>query len=186
MLLQRHQLVDQLGALARELTAGLTDLAEDDSWARGQAEAMRAPGRDDGSSALSVRSVRATQELLAQTRRQQRRLKGERDRARDALQDAGRRAWSVELGELAAATGRFGEQLGRYADRASSRPTRSRAWPRWCARWCSRAAAVQAEVADASARLQAGQAACRDAVAAGARTRRRTAPACPRRSRSMR
>ena len=63
LLVQRHQLVDQLAALARELTAGLTELAEDDSWARGQAQAMHARlGPAEGSTAPSVRSVRAAQD----------------------------------------------------------------------------------------------------------------------------
>ena len=41
VLQHRHRLVDQLGGLCHELTAGLTDLAEDDSWAQGQCDAMR-------------------------------------------------------------------------------------------------------------------------------------------------
>ena len=45
VLQHRHHLVDQLGELCHELTASLTDLAEDDSWAKGQCEAMQAQAR---------------------------------------------------------------------------------------------------------------------------------------------
>jgi len=157
LLTQRHQLVDQLAALARELTAGLTELAEDDSWARGQAEAMLARlGAADGGAVLSVRSVRATHDLLAQTRRQQQRLKGERDRARDALKTLVH-SLVAELGELGGHTGRFGAQLDSYAqsieqaDSLDSLATLVRDM-------VQQSRAVQAEVASASTRLQAGQA----------------------------
>ena len=84
LLVQRHHLLDSLGSLARELAAGLTDLAEDESWSRGQAESMQARlGPAEGACLPSVRSVRAAQELLIQTRRQQHELKGER---REGLQ----------------------------------------------------------------------------------------------------
>jgi diguanylate cyclase len=66
--MQRHHLVDELGKLVRALTDGLTELAEDQSWARGQADALRANLDNE---ALSVRSVRAAADMLAQTRRQQ-------------------------------------------------------------------------------------------------------------------
>jgi diguanylate cyclase len=38
----RHRLVEELAGLCRELTAGLTELAEDDSWAKGQCAGLRA------------------------------------------------------------------------------------------------------------------------------------------------
>ena len=41
VLQHRHHLFDQLGKLCHELTASLTDLAENDSWVKGQCEAMR-------------------------------------------------------------------------------------------------------------------------------------------------
>jgi hypothetical protein len=34
----RHHLIEQLGQLCQELGLGLTELAEDESWARGQSE----------------------------------------------------------------------------------------------------------------------------------------------------
>ena len=46
LLAHRQHLLDELGKLCVELTQGLTELAEDDSWARGQCEALQlAPGR---------------------------------------------------------------------------------------------------------------------------------------------
>jgi len=156
-LLQRHQLVDQLAALARELTAGLTELAEDDSWARGQAEAMLARlGPADGSAPLSVRNVRATSDLLLQTRRQQTRLKGERDRARDALRTLVQ-SLATELGDLGGRAGRFSDQLGGYADSIEHADSLD-GLATLVHDMVHESRAVQAEVADASTRLQAGQA----------------------------
>jgi diguanylate cyclase len=111
VLQHRHHLVDQLGALCQELTASLTDLAEDDSWARGQCDAMRAK-LDEG---LTARGVRAVGELLRDTRERQGQLRAERERARDALKSLINRMLS-ELGELGSQTGRFHESVGRYAD----------------------------------------------------------------------
>lgn len=157
LLMQRHQLVDQLVALARELTAGLTELAEDDSWARGQAEAMlERLGPADGSTALSVRTVRATNDLLAQTRRQQKRLKGERDRARDALRNLVQ-SLAAELGELGGRTGRFGAQLGGYAQSIEQADSLE-SLATLVHDMVQESRAVQSEVADASMRLKAGQA----------------------------
>ncbi len=156
LLAQRHQLVDQLAALARELTAGLTELAEDDSWARGQAQAMQARlGPADSSAALSVRSVRATHDLLAQTRQQQQRLKGERDRARDALKTLVA-SLVAELGDLGGRTGRYGAQLDSYAgsiEQADSLDSLAGL----VREMVQQSRTVQADVVSAGARLQAGQ-----------------------------
>jgi diguanylate cyclase len=157
LLAQRHQLVDQLAGLARELTAGLTELAEDESWARGQAAAMQARlGPADGSTALTVRSVRATHELLAQTRHQQQRLKGERDRARDALKTLVN-SLVADLGELGGRTGRFGAQLDGYADSIEQADSLD-GLATLVHEMVQQSRSVQAEFASASSRLQAGQA----------------------------
>jgi len=111
VLQHRHHLVDQLGALCQELTASLTDLAEDDSWAQGQCDAMRVR-LDEG---LSARGVRAVAELLRDTRTRQGALRAEREKAREALKSLINRMLS-ELGELGSQTGRFHESVGRYAD----------------------------------------------------------------------
>jgi diguanylate cyclase len=151
---QRHSLVDELGRLVRSLTEGLTELAEDESWAKGQADAMRA--RLDGEGALSVRGVRSAAELLAQTRIQQQRLRGERDRARAALK-ALVDGLASELESLGSHTGRFGEALQRSTEsleRADSPEQLTVVLQQVLA--ASRS--VQGEVADASARLASGRA----------------------------
>ncbi|MBS0437148.1 MAG: diguanylate cyclase [Proteobacteria bacterium] len=111
VLQHRHHLVDQLGALCQELTASLTDLAEDDSWAQGQCDAMRVK-LDEG---LTARGVRAVSELLRDTRERQGTLRAEREKAREALKTLINRMLA-ELGELGSQTGRFHESVGRYAD----------------------------------------------------------------------
>ena len=114
----RHHLLEQVGALCLELTAGLTELAEEGSWAQGQAEALRARLQADEADAdghaFSVRGVRAAGELLARTRAQQQALRGERDRARVALKSL-IHSLLQQVGELGDETGRFSDNLGRYA-----------------------------------------------------------------------
>jgi diguanylate cyclase len=107
----RHHLLDQLGGLCQELTASLTDLAEDDSWAKGQCDAMRAK-IDEG---LTARGVRAVSELLRSTRERQSRVRVERAQARDSLKGLINRMLS-ELDELGSQTGNFHDSVGRYAD----------------------------------------------------------------------
>jgi diguanylate cyclase len=111
VLQQRHRLVGQLEGLCTELTASLTDLAEDDSWARGQCEAMQQKIGEG----LNARGVRAVSELLRDTRERQGRLREERERARDSLKGLINRMLS-ELDQLGSQTGHFHDSVGRYAD----------------------------------------------------------------------
>jgi diguanylate cyclase len=111
VLQHRHHLLDQLGQLCRQLTASLTDLAENDSWAKGQCEAMQVK-IDEG---LSLRGVRAVSELLRDTRERQGQLRSERERARDSLKGLINRMLT-ELDQLGSQTGNFHESVGRYAD----------------------------------------------------------------------
>ncbi len=150
---QRHHLVGELGRLVRSLTEGLTDLAEDDSWARGQADAMRAR-LDEG--ALSVRGVRSAADLLTQTRRQQQRLKAERDRARAALR-ALVESLAAELEALGGQTGRFGDELVRCTDDLEHADSREQL-AAVVHQMLSASRQVQTEVAEASARLASGRA----------------------------
>jgi diguanylate cyclase len=110
VLQHRHHLVDQLSGLVEQLTASIGDLAEDDSWAKGQCEAMR----HEMDLGLTSRSVRSVSEMLANTRERQQQLRVERAKARDALKTLINQMLS-ELGELGSHTGRFHENLGRYA-----------------------------------------------------------------------
>jgi len=105
----RHHLVDELMQLCRSLTDGLTELAEDGSWAQGQGESLRARLDD----AASARAVRAARDLLDQTRAQQQAVRTERDQARDALKTMVQHMLS-ELGELGGVTGRFNDSVARY------------------------------------------------------------------------
>ncbi len=107
----RRHMFDALGGLCRELSESLVDLAEDDSWAQGQAEAMNTTLAQG----LSGRGVRTVSELLAGTRQRQRTLRDERSKARDALKGLIQRMLS-ELGELGQHTDRFQNNVGRYAD----------------------------------------------------------------------
>ena len=111
VLAQRHRLVSELGALCEELTESLTDLAENDSWARGQCEAMRSRIAEG----LSSRGVRAVSDLLRATREQQGQLRADRDNARESLKSLIHRMLS-ELDQLSSSTGSFQASVGRYAD----------------------------------------------------------------------
>ena len=111
MLGQRHRLFDDLTRLCAELTAGLTELAEDESWARGQSEVVKA----SLAAGLTTRSVRMATELLTETRVRQQRVRDERGAASRALKDLIRFLLS-ELGELGEHTGRFSESVGRHAE----------------------------------------------------------------------
>jgi diguanylate cyclase len=110
LLQRRNTLLLRMHELCSELTAGLTDLAEDDSWARGQCEAMRAKLHEG----LSARGLRSVSALLHNTRSRQLQLRSEREEARDALKSLIHRMLQ-EVGELGSHTGRFHESVGRYA-----------------------------------------------------------------------
>ncbi|WP_242615493.1 GGDEF domain-containing protein [Sphaerotilus mobilis] len=110
VLQHRHHLVDQIGGLVRELTDGLGDLAEDDSWVEGQCLAMR----EHIGMGLSSRGVSAVSQLLAGTRARQTQLRLERRQARDALKEMIHRMLQ-DIGELGVQTGRFNDNVGRYA-----------------------------------------------------------------------
>jgi diguanylate cyclase len=111
----RHHLLDQLGQLCHELSRGLTELAEDDSWARGQCESLEQRLADG----VTARSVRAASQLLAETRGRQQRVRAERNAARDALKSLLHRMLE-ELGELGEQTGRFHDSVGRHAEAIAS------------------------------------------------------------------
>jgi diguanylate cyclase len=111
LLLRRHALLGQTQALCGELTGALTDLAEDESWARGQCQAMQAK-LDEGLSGRGLRSVSA---LLHTTRTRQRALRAEREQAREALKSLIHQMLQ-QVGELGSHTGRFTDSVARYAE----------------------------------------------------------------------
>lgn len=110
VIVSRARLLDELGRLCAELTDGLTELAEDDSWARGQCELMRSRLAEG----LNVRSVRAAGEVLANARKQQVALRDQRNQARDALKELIHGMLS-EIGQFGEHTGRFEASVGRHA-----------------------------------------------------------------------
>jgi diguanylate cyclase len=105
----RHHLVEQVGRLCTELGQGLAELAEDESWARGQAQMLQARLAEG----LNARSVRAATVVLAETRTRHARVRGERDAARNALKQLMTRLLA-EIGELGEHTGRFHDSVGRH------------------------------------------------------------------------
>lgn len=107
----RHSLIEQLTGLCQSLTDSLVDLSEDDSWAQGQAQAMR----HQLEAGLNHRGVRHVQQLLSDARERQKQLKVERAAARDALKQLIHQMLQ-EIGELGSTTDRFQSNLGRYAD----------------------------------------------------------------------
>eukprot|EP01034_Spumella_vulgaris_P011527 gene11527-14666_t len=111
MLDHRAHLFGELGGLVRELTASLAELAEDDSWAQGQCEAMN----NQLSQGLSARGVRSVGELLSGTRERQKVIREERSKARDSLKTLIHKMLE-ELGELGQHTDRFQDSVGRYAE----------------------------------------------------------------------
>jgi diguanylate cyclase len=106
----RQHLFDAVQRLCVELGQGLGELADDQGWARGQAEALQARLADG----LSARGVRAASEMLAETRRRQSRLRGERQQASVALKAQIQRLLE-EIGEIDADTGRFESRVGEHA-----------------------------------------------------------------------
>ena len=110
LLQHRAHLSEQTGRLCGELAQSLAELAEDDSWARGQCETI-CQRLEEG---LNARSVRAVTNLLHETRERQKQVRSERGQARDALKTMIQRMLS-EVGELGQQTGRFSEDVTRYA-----------------------------------------------------------------------
>jgi diguanylate cyclase len=110
----RHHLVEGLGALCQELSVGLQDLAEDDSWVRGQCEVLQVHLGSAEAASLTVRGVRAARTVLAETREQQQRVRAQRQSARDALKQL-IHSMLLEVGELGEHTGRFQMATARHA-----------------------------------------------------------------------
>ncbi len=100
----RHHLVEQLAALTREMSAGLAELAEDDSWVRGQCDALQS----QLGGIPSVRGLRAAAALLADTRARQQTVRDERRAARETLKRL-IQGMLREVGDLDEQTGRFTE-----------------------------------------------------------------------------
>jgi diguanylate cyclase len=107
--LHRERLVEQLGALCAELAGSMAELAESDSWVKGQCQAMHSVLE----AGISARAVKAVNELLRNTRKHQGSLRAEREQARAALKEL-MASMLASLGELGSQTGRFHDNVGRY------------------------------------------------------------------------
>ncbi len=97
-----HRMVEGLRSLCLQLSGGLSELAEDDSWAKGQCERLH----QDLGADMSLRGLRSAAAMLAQTRQHQQGVQGERRAARDALRQLIQNML-LEVGELGDHTGRF-------------------------------------------------------------------------------
>jgi diguanylate cyclase len=113
----RHELVGELLALCRQLSAGITELAEDESWVRGQGEQLQSRLAQG----LNRRALHAAGELLADARKQQQRVRGERAAARDVLKELLTRMLG-EVGEL----GRHAGNVERVVERHGQAITQAR------------------------------------------------------------
>jgi diguanylate cyclase len=111
VLVHNRHLADELAALCRAMTDSLGELAEDESWARGQIELMR----ERLAGGVTARGVRAAGDLLQATRERQHEIRREREQARHALKQLFQRMLG-ELGEIGAHTGRFNDQVQRHAE----------------------------------------------------------------------
>jgi diguanylate cyclase len=114
----RHHLTEELARLCHELGDGLTELAEDQSWAQGQASSLRARLAEG----ISVRSVKATAEMLTEARSRQKLVRDERNAARDALKALIQQLLG-ELGSLGEQTGRYHDSVSRHAEAISRADT---------------------------------------------------------------
>jgi diguanylate cyclase len=155
---RRHRLTAELARLVREMTDSLAELAEDGSWAQGQARSLR-EHLGSADQAPSVRGVRAAGALLVQARRTQQGLKAERDHARDALRTlvVSLVAELDVLGGPAGPTRRFGDELARYTERLDQ-ALGPEALTALVHDMLASTRTAQAGVADAGVRLAAGQA----------------------------
>lgn len=107
---QGHRQVEQLVLLCRELTAGMTELAEEDSWAQGQCLRLQ----DALSTDLSLRGLRSTALLLAEARQRQQEVNVERRAARASLKQL-LHDMLQGVAEIGTQTGRFQQATAQHA-----------------------------------------------------------------------
>ena len=107
---QGHRQVEQLVLLCRELTAGMTELAEEDSWAQGQCLRLQDALAGD----LSLRGLRSTALMLAETRQRQQQVHVERRAARASLKQL-LHDMLLGVAEMGAHAGRFQQVTAQHA-----------------------------------------------------------------------
>ncbi len=107
---QRQELMRQLSSLSSELSQGLVDLVDDDSWTRGQCEAVRLQLREP----MDVKSLRAASALLADTRARQQTVKQERQAAKAMIKQL-LSGMISEVGALQEQAGGFESAIEQHA-----------------------------------------------------------------------
>jgi diguanylate cyclase len=112
---QGHRLVEQLAALCREMGASLATVAEDESWVQGQMARLA----DALTPEPSPRGLRAASALLAEVRREQVALRGQRRAAHESLKQL-ITAMLTEVGELGEQAGRFQQATAAHAERIAA------------------------------------------------------------------
>ena len=105
-----HHMVEKLRDLCQELGGGLIDVAEDDSWVKGQCEQLQQALAGD----LSLRGLRSAAAMLEQTRQRQRGVQAQRREAREALRHLIQHML-LEVGELGEHAGRFQQAASQHA-----------------------------------------------------------------------
>ena len=108
---QRARLAEQLARLCGELATNMAEFAENDSWVKGQCEAMH----NALETGVTGRAVKAVNELLRDTRKRQGVLRAQRDQARDALKNLVT-SMLAGLSELGSQTGRLHDNVNRYTE----------------------------------------------------------------------
>ncbi|MCW5634713.1 MAG: diguanylate cyclase [Rubrivivax sp.] len=108
---RQHEVTRQLKSLCAELSQGLVELSEDESWSRGQCEALRLQLGEG----IDLRGLRAAGAMLADTRARQAGARREREAARAALKQV-LAGMIGEVGALQQQAGGFESAIARHAE----------------------------------------------------------------------
>ena len=107
---QGHRQVEQLVRLCRELSEGMVELSEDESWAKGQCQGLQEAL--DGE--ISLRGLRSAAVMLSETRQRQQQVHSERRAARATLKQL-IQDMLQGVADLGAHAGRFQQVTAQHA-----------------------------------------------------------------------
>ena len=107
---QGHRQVEHLVRLCRELTEGMVELSEDESWAKGQCQGLQEAL--DGE--ISLRGLRSAAVMLSETRQRQQQVHSERRAARATLKQL-IQDMLQGVADLGAHAGRFQQVTAQHA-----------------------------------------------------------------------
>ncbi len=102
----RHDLVGELQALSHALTDSLAELVDDESWVKAQSRSLH----ERLNVADGARAIRATHELLNETRVRHNELRSQQSQARQAMKNVVGKILS-EMGTLDEGVGQFSQQV---------------------------------------------------------------------------